>query len=74
MKLLDDKNVKTLIKVMDLDVPKAFLEVSLYDFRDGKIEIKEIKVLDVRGKFIRFANIKKVLPYLSEYNVTFKEL
>lgn len=74
MKLLDDKNVKTLIKVMDLDVPKEFLEVSRYDFRDGRIEIKEIKVLDVRGKFIRFANIKKVLPYLSEYNVTFKEL
>ena len=35
------------------------------------IVIKEIKILDDSGNFIRFADIQKVIPYLKYANVKF---
>jgi len=54
------------------------LEVSKYDFEfvngKPKIVISMVKVLDVDGKYIKFAKLEDVLPYLSKYPITFKEL
>lgn len=41
---------------------------------DQKIIIEMVKVLDINGKYIKFAKLKEVLPYLSQYPVKFKTL
>jgi hypothetical protein len=52
------------------------LEITKYDFEyvDGepKIVISMVKVLDENGKYIKFAKLKEVSPYLSKYPVSFK--
>lgn len=54
------------------------LEVVKYNFElvDGnpKIVISMIKVLDESGKYIKFAKLENILPYLSKYPITFKEI
>lgn len=54
------------------------LEVIKYNFEliDGnpKIVISMIKVLDEDGKYIKFAKLENILPYLSKYPITFKEI
>jgi hypothetical protein len=53
------------------------LEVIKYDFElineKPKIVISMIKVLDEDGKYIKFAKLKDVEPYLSKYPITFKK-
>lgn len=52
------------------------LEVTRYNFEviDGepKIIISMVKVLDQDGKYIKFAKLKEVEPYLSKYPIVFK--
>jgi|TARA_B100001094_G_C17782896_1_gene600605 hypothetical protein len=45
-----------------------------YDLVDNepKIVISMVKVLDKKGKYIKFAKLKEVEPYLCLYPVTFK--
>ena len=50
-------------------------EITRYNINDsGNIEIQMVKVLDKNGKYIKFAKLKNVLPYLSQYTITFKNL
>jgi len=49
------------------------LEIVRYDYDGQDIIIKMIKVLDVEGKYIKFAKLKDVIPYLSKYPVKFKQ-
>ena len=39
-----------------------------------KIVIEQIRVNDKDGRYIKFAKLREVLPYLSQYPVTFKRL
>lgn len=52
------------------------LEITRYDFEivdgDPKIVISMVKVLDEKGKYVKFAKLKDVEPYLSKYPITFK--
>ena len=52
------------------------LEITRYDFEiidgDPKIVISMVKVLDEKGKYLKFAKLKEVEPYLSKYPITFK--
>ena len=57
--------------IKQFDLRQTQLEVSKYDFKDNMIVIKEIKILDDSGNFIRFADLNKVLPYLKFSNVKF---
>ena len=41
---------------------------------EPKILIHQIKALDVNGVYIKFAKLEAVLPYLSQYPVTFKNI
>lgn len=41
---------------------------------EPKIIIEMVKVLDTQGKYIKFAKLKEVLPYLSQYPTYFKKL
>ena len=41
---------------------------------EPKIIIEMRKVLDKEGKYIKFAKLKEVLPYLSQYPTYFKKL
>ncbi len=54
------------------------LEVVRYkfDYVDGepKIIISMIKVLDKNGKYIKFAKLQKIEPYLSKFPIKFKKL
>lgn len=54
------------------------LEVVRYGFEtvDGqpKIVIHQIKVLDENGKYIKFAKLKEIEPYLSQFEIKFKSL
>ncbi len=45
-----------------------------YDLVDNepKIVISMVKVLDKKGKYIKFAKLKEIEPYLCLYPVTFK--
>ena len=56
----------------------GFLEVVRYGFEyhDGKpsIIIHQVKVCDTEGKYIKFAKLKEVEPYLSEFEIHFKPL
>ena len=49
------------------------LEIVRYDYDGQDIIIKMIKVLDAEGKYIKFAKLKDVIPYLSKYPVKFKQ-
>jgi uncharacterized ubiquitin-like protein YukD len=72
MKLLNDPMIRKLIEVFDLEVPEQYiLRISEYELINNEIVIKKIQVLDKDGKFIRFVDIKKVLPYLSKYYTVF---
>lgn len=48
------------------------LEIVRYDYDGQDIVIKMIKVLDEKGDYIKFARLKDVMPYLSEYPVKFR--
>ena len=54
------------------------LEITRYSYEivedEPKIVISMVKVLDTEGKYIKFAKIKEVKPFLSKYPVTFKTL
>jgi len=72
MKLLNDPMIRKLIEVFDLEVPEQYiLKISEYELINNEILIKKIQVLDKDGKFVRFVDIKKVLPYLSKYYTVF---
>jgi hypothetical protein len=50
-------------------------EVTRYSFEmienEPKIVISMVKVLDTDGKYIKFAKLKEVEPYLSKYPISF---
>jgi hypothetical protein len=70
-----EQNIKDLIEVFDLIVPTEYnLVVSDYSLVDGKIIIKQIKVLDKKWEFIRFAKLDVVINNLPKYNVLFDKL
>lgn len=72
MKLLNDPMIRKLIEVFDLETPDQYiLNISDYQLINNQIVIKKIEVLDKDGKFVRFVDIKKVLPYLSKYYTIF---
>ena len=54
------------------------LEVIKYEFEvingKPKIVISMVKVLDINGKYIKFAKLEDVNPYLSKYPISFKQL
>jgi hypothetical protein len=39
-----------------------------------KIVVSQVKVLDKDGKYIKFAKLEKVLPFLSKFPIRFKEI
>lgn len=47
-------------------------EVTTYKLIGGNIVIDKIKALDTEGKYIKFAKLDKVIPYLSQYPIKFK--
>ena len=53
------------------------LEVTRYSFEmiedEPKIVISMVKVLDTDGKYIKFAKLKDVEPYLSMYPISFSK-
>ena len=55
----------------------GFLEVTRYKFEyvgnNPKIIIEQIKVLDTEGNYIKFAKLKEIEPYLSQFEIHFKE-
>ena len=54
------------------------LEITRYSYEvvedEPKIVISMVKVLDTEGKYIKFAKLKEVEPFLSKYPVIFKPL
>ena len=54
------------------------LEVTKYKFDyvngEPKIIIEMVKVLDENGNYIKFAKLEKVIGFLPNYPITFKEL
>lgn len=54
------------------------LEITRYQFKmingEPKIIISMVKVLDKDGKYIKFAKLKEVNPFLSKYPIKFKKL
>ena len=53
------------------------LEIVKYDFQqvngEPKIVISMVKVLDTDGKYLKFAKLKEVEPYLAKFPIRFKE-
>lgn len=72
--MIDNENVKLLIKVMDLQPPKPHsLEVTRYEHVKGVgIVISQIKVLDEQGEYIKFAKLEGVSSFLDKYPIKFK--
>jgi len=54
------------------------LEITKYHYEllddEPKIVISMVKVLDKNGKYIKFAKLKEVEPFLSKFPVNFKPL
>ena len=71
MNIPKNKNVHELAKVMDLEMPEYYFEVTDYYEIDDHIVIKKIKVLDKNGELIRFADNKKLINGLHKYPVRF---
>jgi hypothetical protein len=68
-----DPKIKQLADAFDCEYPKHYLVVSDYQLVDDKIVIGEIKVLDVKGKFIKLASLTKVIKALSQYPIKFEK-
>lgn len=71
------KRKRLIIKLLELVKMEEVgsFEITRYNINDsGNIEIQMVKVLDKNGKYIKFAKLKNVLPYLSQYPITFKKL
>lgn len=68
-------SLEILIEVMDLEVPKPHsLEVTRYEHVEGVgIVINQVKVLDKNGKYIKFAKLKELVPFMSKYPIKFKD-
>ena len=53
-------------------------EITKYHYKlvddEPKIVISMVKVLDKEGKYIKFAKLKEVEPFLSKFPVNFKSL
>jgi len=53
-------------------------EIVRYKFEylnsEPKIIIEMVKVLDVNGKYIKFASLKEVIDFLPLYPIKFKQL
>lgn len=51
-------------------------EITRYRFEmvggEPKIVISMVKVLDKNGRYIKFARLRDVMPYLSRFPITFK--
>lgn len=47
-------------------------KITTYKLIGGNIVIDKVKALDMDGKYIKFAKLDKVIPYLSKYPVKFK--
>jgi hypothetical protein len=72
MKILNDPNVLLLCEQFDLERPEVVtLQVSDYTYDETGIKIKQVKVLDSNGKFIKFADIKSLGPHIHKYYITF---
>ena len=75
MKMINDPMVKVLVDTFDLETPEQqVLEICDYEYKDGVILIKKIKVLDSELNFVRFANLEKVTKYLSKYYCNFNDI
>jgi hypothetical protein len=52
-------------------------EVTKYDFQfvngQPKLVISMIKVFDANGKYVKFAKLKEVQPFLSKFPIKFKD-
>ena len=71
--LTENENVKKLIEAFDLELPSHYLNVSDWGLDDsGRIVIYEIKVFDNKGKFIKLADMKRVVGSLDKFPTTFK--
>ncbi len=60
-------------------MPKpSSLEIVRYEFMniggDPKIIIHQVKVLDEENRYIKFAKLKDVTPYLSQFPISFKPI
>lgn len=74
MKILNDPMIRLLVDTFDLETPEQnILEICDYEYKDGAIVIKKIKVLDSDLNFIRFADLEKVTKYLSKYYCNFND-
>jgi hypothetical protein len=72
--MLDNPNVKLLIDTLDLKhLPPSSLEVTEYEYVEGHgIVIKQVKLLDASGNYIRFAKLKELTPYLHKFPIKFR--
>jgi hypothetical protein len=72
--MLDNPNVKLLIDTLDLKhLPPSSLEVTEYEYvEDIGIVIKQVKLLDASGNYIRFAKLKELTPYLHKFPIKFR--
>lgn len=65
--------IKQLVEAFDLEYPKYTFVISGYHSAPQGIFISEIKVLDSKGNFVKFANIEKVIGHLSKYPIKFED-
>ena len=74
MKIMNDPMINLLVEKFDLETPEQnILEISKYNYENGAIVIKEVKVLDSELNFVRFANLEKVTKHLSRYYCNFND-
>lgn len=72
MKILNDPMIAKLVETFDLETPEQLvLNVCDYEYVNGKIIINSIEVLDGNLKFIKFADLEKVMPHINKYYTTF---
>lgn len=70
--VLNNDQVKSLVDKLNLKAPTEKLIATKYSFVDGNIVISNINVVTIKGEFLRKANLKKVLPYLKDMHIEFK--
>jgi hypothetical protein len=71
--IVNNPNVKKLSEAFDLNVPSYYMEISNWGLDDsGRIVVTEIKVFDSKGKFLRLAEMKKIVNSIDSFPVSFK--
>ena len=68
----NNKALMGAVEKWGLEMPEYYLEVVRYELINNEIVIKQVKVLDRKGNYVKFAKLSKLIDVIHKYPIKFK--